>query len=86
MFAPTRTSTQALGLKHAGTQLSKAVFGLHPTSGTTGLRGSFVVLNRLNPQTRQFSSTKTVQLKEYFGPPQNAPNIKVTGPAWHHPV
>lgn len=35
---------------------------------------------------RQFSSTPQTRLKEYFPPPVNAPNIKLTGPAWHHPV
>ncbi|KAL8820883.1 MAG: hypothetical protein Q9191_007424 [Dirinaria sp. TL-2023a] len=36
--------------------------------------------------TRNFSATSRAQLKEYFPPPKDLPNIKLTGPAWHHPM
>lgn len=35
---------------------------------------------------RPFSTTRRSRLREIFPPPANAPNIKVSGPAWHHPV
>ena len=38
-----------------------------------------------NPK-RHFSATSRAQLKEYFPPPKDTPNIKITGPAWHHPM
>lgn len=44
------------------------------------------LLQRQPAPRRHFSSTAKNQLKEYFPPPANAPNIKLTGPAWHHPV
>ncbi|MCJ1314087.1 hypothetical protein MMC25_007767 [Agyrium rufum] len=34
---------------------------------------------------RQFSSTPLFKLREVFPPPQDAPSIKVTPPAWRHP-
>ncbi|KAI4279722.1 MAG: hypothetical protein LQ337_000002 [Flavoplaca oasis] len=35
---------------------------------------------------RPFTSTTSHRFKEVFPPPQDAPSIKVTPPAWHHPV
>ncbi|KAL8753914.1 MAG: hypothetical protein Q9199_004715 [Rusavskia elegans] len=35
---------------------------------------------------RPFTSTTQHRFKEVFPPPHDAPSIKVTPPAWHHPV
>ncbi|KAL8920238.1 MAG: hypothetical protein Q9172_004591 [Xanthocarpia lactea] len=35
---------------------------------------------------RPFTSTTQQRIKEIFPPPNDAPSIKVTPPAWHHPV
>ncbi len=35
---------------------------------------------------RRFTTTPRASIKEFFPPPANAPNIKITPPAWHHPV
>ncbi|KAI4162332.1 MAG: hypothetical protein LQ342_004046 [Letrouitia transgressa] len=36
--------------------------------------------------SRPFSSTSQQRIQEFFPPPQNAPHIKITPPAWKHPT
>ena len=47
---------------------------------------SYVLVDQgVMPQRRHFTSTPRPQL-EAFPPPVNAPSVKVTAPAWRHPV
>ena len=67
-----------------GRAAAKALNG--STAITTGLRCSYHFVNTSQPPSRRnFSSTTRAQLK-YFEPPQNAPKIKLTPPAWDHPI
>lgn len=57
-----------------------------PSSATVtlGLRSSQGLLNPTAANTsRQFSTSRKTQL-EFFPPPKNLPNIKLTPPAWPH--
>ena len=58
---------------------------LKSLSGNPVLQTTSLVV-RPSPKTNQrhFSSTSHTAL-EYFPPPKDAPSIKVTPPAWHHP-
>ncbi|EMC96090.1 hypothetical protein BAUCODRAFT_148923 [Baudoinia panamericana UAMH 10762] len=49
-------------------------------------RPAFIHLQQqCSPPRRQFSTTKVMGIKEFF-PAPDAPNIKLTEPAWPHPV
>jgi hypothetical protein len=68
-----------------GRAVSRALTSSSP-SATTGLKCSYHLLNTQSPASRRhFSSTSPTRL-EYFPPPKNAPSIKITPPAWHHPI
>ncbi|KAI9823584.1 MAG: Alternative oxidase, mitochondrial precursor [Thelocarpon impressellum] len=86
-------TTKVAVTKHAGARLSRAVY-----AHTTATRpGSQVLVNAVRvdrcvprqyglSSRRPFSSTARTQLKEYFPPPTETPHIRLTGPAWPHPV
>ncbi len=63
--------------------LSKAACrGLASNTANIGLRSSY---SCLQPSHRNFSTSRKSQL-EYFEPPKNLPNIKLTPPQWPHPA
>lgn len=66
--------------------LSKAACrGLAASStANAGLHCSHVFRSMTVPASRQFSTTRRSQL-EFFQPPKNLPNIKLTPAAWPHP-
>ena len=67
-------------------QFTKAACrGLNPSiTATFGLRSSHGLLKPLAANSsRQFSTSRKTQL-EFFPPPKNLPNIKLTPPAWPH--
>ena len=86
MLASTRPSVISLANGGAAGKLSQTLRVLtdSPISFSKSCTAHF--LQQHSTSRRQFSSTRRTQLKEYFPPPANAPNIKLTGPAWHHPV
>lgn len=88
MYGTIGIRSSTLPSKAAATKLTRTAQEL--CNGTK--RVSFAtpvsyVLARPNAtaQKRQFSSTSRTQLSA-FPPPANAPNVKVTAPAWRHPV
>lgn len=57
-----------------------------PSTTRLGLTtGCYAIHCQGRPSRRQFSTAPPRQL-EFFPPPKNAPSIKVTPPAWDHPV
>ena len=93
MYA-TRVSSKAFVSKHAALQISQAVCGssLLARRGTsvdvTGLRLPTCTSYNHEASTyssRPFSSTSTTRLKDTF-PKPNSPGIRVTDPAWPHPL
>ena len=55
------------------------------TSTTYGLRSSAIFRPIAISASREFSTSRRSQL-DYFQPPRNLPNIKLTPPAWAHPA
>ena len=67
------------------TNLSKtACRGLASSTNTYGLRSSFILRPLTISASREFSTSRRSQL-EFFPPPKNLPNIKLTPPSWPHP-
>ncbi|KAI9720566.1 MAG: Alternative oxidase, mitochondrial precursor [Candelaria pacifica] len=88
MYTSSNISTKALTSKRAASQLCQAAYGFNPssTSITKGLRASYFLVNQnVAHSGRPFSSSTRTQL-EYFPPPKDAPHIRKTDAAWHHPV
>jgi hypothetical protein len=89
MYATRAPALRSLASSSTSASLPKAVYKLATSSTTAasaGLRSSYFVVKSDNFSSRRnFSSTTRTQLKEYF-PPADAPHIKYTPPAWHHPV
>lgn len=89
MLRSPSSSICALGSPNSLTSIGRAVSKtLAPSSlASLGLRNSYHAVKPVfRPSLRRnFSSSQSV-LIEYFPPPKDAPNIKVTPPAWHHPV
>lgn len=78
----TRTLTPSNVLpKQSAAQVLKILNG---SSAVTFSRPAFVGLQQ-QWSTRQFSTTKPTQMKEFFVKP-DAPSIRETPPAWPHPV
>jgi ubiquinol oxidase len=81
----TRTLFSGPATANISRAVSRAVAGSSPAT-TTSLKCSYHLLNAQSPLSRRhFSSTSPTRL-EYFEPPKNAPSIKLTPPAWHHPI
>ena len=82
---PSRTLFCGPASVNVGRAVSRAL-GASSQPATTGLKCSYHLLNTHSPHSRRhFSSTSPTRL-EYFEPPKNAPSIKLTPPAWHHPI
>lgn len=88
MYATLRPTTIALSSWKTAGSLSRVAQIIIETPSVSVIRpcAGHVFQQRAGFGPRQFSSTPPARLKEYFPPPANAPNIKLTGPAWHHPV
>lgn len=89
MWQGSNPSIRALSSPNSLTNISRAVAKTLTTSSPTslGLRSSsYVLQSRCLPSSRRNFSFSKSALIEYFPPPKDAPNIKVTPPAWHHPV
>ncbi|KAK5124440.1 Alternative oxidase, mitochondrial precursor [Meristemomyces frigidus] len=56
-------------------------------SASSAARPTFICLQAqcTAPRRRQFSSSRPALIKDFF-PPPDAPNIRITEPAWAHPV
>lgn len=73
----------------AATKLLQTVHAISHGSGAASLKACSASLLVRQPQIspcRFFTSTASRPFKEVFPPPTDAPSIKVTPPAWHHPV
>jgi ubiquinol oxidase len=86
MYASTRSTASALVNKRAAAKLSRALQPLD--SPTIYIKPCASCLFAQRPgltASRHFTSTPRVQEK-YFPAPAHSENIKITPPAWHHPV
>jgi hypothetical protein len=82
---PSRTLFSGPATANISRAVSRALAS-SSSATTTGLKCSYSLLNARSPLSRRhFSSTSPTRL-EYFEPPKNAPGIKLTPPAWHHPI
>ena len=85
MYVPVKIPTSS---KAAAITLSRAVhsacYGVEPAFA---LRVSCLSVRRQNASPRRhFTSNARTQMKDFFAPQTSAPSIKVTEPAWHHPL
>ncbi|MCJ1473338.1 Alternative oxidase, mitochondrial precursor [Lambiella insularis] len=89
MYGTIRISKTPLPSKTTTAKLTQAAhtfcYGTRPLSLAVHPSITFNVQQKAFPTKRHFTSTSRTQL-DVFPPPANAPNIKVTPPAWHHPV
>jgi hypothetical protein len=88
MYATLRPTTVALTTRRTAASISRAaqIIADIPSVSVIKPCTSRVLQQPAGFGHRQFSSTPQTRLKEYFPPPADAPNIKLTGPAWHHPI
>ena len=82
---PSRSLLHRPVTANMATAVTRAITGVTPTTRHNALRSSYNLITLQQSSRRQFSTTPRTQL-EYFPPPKNAPSIKVTPPAWHHPM
>lgn len=89
MYGTIRITKTPLPSKAATAKLTQAAhtfcYGTRPFSLSIHPSITSAVPHNAVPSKRHFTSTARTQL-DVFPPPANAPNIKVTPPAWHHPV
>ncbi|KAI4206536.1 MAG: hypothetical protein LQ346_001026 [Caloplaca aetnensis] len=81
--------TTSLTTPRTAAKLSQSLSILANGSTSTCLRpySAFILTRQPHASAhRSFTSTPQQRIKEVFGPPQDAPSIKVTPPAWHHPI
>lgn len=79
----TRTaSTRAILSEHSAASILKILNGSQVTARVSG-PASLGFLHQSS--NRSFSTSKPALIKEFFPAPEN-PNIRLTGPAWQHPV
>ncbi|MCJ1413717.1 Alternative oxidase, mitochondrial precursor [Xylographa parallela] len=88
MYGTIRITKAPLSSKASAAKLTQAAqtfcYGTKPLSFVVRPSTAALQHNAISCK-RPFSSTARTQL-DVFPPPANAPNIKVTPPAWHHPV
>ena len=90
MYTAAKASPLTMASARQGPQLARVIFAHTSTTRPSSL--ALVNAVRVNccvprqPGRRGFSSTARTQLKEFFPPPRDAPHIRLTGPAWPHPV
>ncbi|KAL8693068.1 MAG: hypothetical protein Q9218_002032 [Villophora microphyllina] len=85
----TRPLAASLANPRAATKLLQSVTALPDASKAACLRScsaTLIVRQHQPSPPRFFTSTAHQRIKEVFPPPPDSPNIKVTPPAWHHPV
>ena len=89
MYAQARPAATALISKGAGAQLSNAVHALVDGSSSAYFRpcASYCLVQRPGlPSKRHFNTSPRAQIQEKYFPPPDTKNIKITRPAWEHPV
>ena len=89
MYAQARPTATVLVNKQAATQLSNAVHALidGPSSAYFKPCASYCLAQRPGLSSkRHFSSTPRARIEEKYFPPADTKNIKITRPAWHHPM
>lgn len=88
MYASTRPRATAITNKRAVAKLSQAIHLLDtPVTYIKPCASCLLARRPLLTASRQFSTTPRTQFQEnYFPPPDHSENIKITPPAWHHPV
>ena len=89
MYAQARPRATVLVNKGAAAQLSHAVHALTDGSSTAYFRpfASYCLVQRpWLPSKRHFTATPRPQIEEKYFPPADTKNIKITRPAWHHPM
>ncbi|KAL8874368.1 MAG: hypothetical protein Q9174_000267 [Haloplaca sp. 1 TL-2023] len=74
-----RTATKVLHTVATAKNGSRTVLSSHPLA-------SFAQRQTQASPYRLFTTTAQQRIKEVFPPPPDSPSIKVTPPAWHHPV
>jgi len=82
----TATSCGAFASKRTSAQILKAFGGLS-SSTNIGTRPAYIVVHQLQLRNshRDFSTTPTPRIKEFF-PPTETENVRETPPAWPHPI
>ncbi|KAI9850334.1 MAG: Alternative oxidase, mitochondrial precursor [Thelocarpon superellum] len=87
-LTPSAVASTVTLAKHAAFVRGVPRLVIRRCHGTTDAYGCYprVVPHNGLPSRRAFSSTAPTGLKEYFPPPSDAPHIKLTGPAWPHPI
>ena len=83
---PSRTLFSGPATANISRAVSRALAGSPPPTTTVLLRCSYPLLNTQSPLSRRHFSSTTPTRLEFFEPPKNAPGIKLTPPAWHHPL
>ena len=89
MYASARPTVTALVQKGSAARLSQVIHILNPSSTVplNACASCSLTQHAGLLSGRQFSSTPHARLQEkYFPPPANTENIKITPPAWHHPI
>ena len=89
MYANARPTATVLVNKGAAAQFSNVVRALVDGSSSASLRpcASYCLVQRPGlPFKRHFASTPRTQIKETYFPPADTNNIKITPPAWNHPM
>ena len=89
MYASARPTVTALVQKGSAARLSQVIHVLDSsTTIYSNACASCLLTHRAGLLSgRQFSTSPRARLQEkYFPPPEKTENIKITPPAWHHPI
>ena len=89
MYASARPTVTALVQKGSAARLSQVthILNTSPTVYFNPCAGCSLNQRSGLLSKRQFSTTPHARLQEkYFPPPDKSENIKITPPAWHHPI
>ena len=88
MYASMRPTTIALTSKRAAVRVSQSMYLLDTTNTYLKPCASCYSSRRIEHSgDRGFATTPRAKFQEkYFPPPAHSENIKITPPAWHHPV
>ena len=89
MYAQARPTATILVNKAAAAQLSQALHTLVDASSSAYFRpcATYCIAQRPGPSSkRHFTTTPRTQFQEKYFPPADTKNIKITPPAWHHPM
>ena len=89
MYTQARPTATILVNKGAAAQLSHALHTFVDTSSSAYFRpcATYCLAQRPGPSSkRHFTTTPRTQFQEKYFPPADTKNIKITPPAWHHPM